>query len=86
MPMVLHYGCVKAITRTEEQKTAMDPIEPLLHERDVSLLTGRSVASLRRDRLLGGGIPYAKLGSLVRYDPHDIREYIARNKRGGEAR
>jgi len=38
---------------------------------------------LRRDRLLGIGIPYIKLTSLVRYDPRDMRAYIERNKRGG---
>jgi hypothetical protein len=60
-------------------------LEQLLDERAVSRLTGRSVPSLRRDRLLGTGFPYIKLHSLVRYDPRDIREYIERNKHGAES-
>lgn len=63
---------------------ANNHLEPLVNERDCALITGRSVASLRRDRLLGVGIPFVKLTSLVRYDPCDIRAHIERNKRGGQ--
>ena len=63
--------------------TANNTLETLLNEHDVARVTGRSVASLRRDRQLGIGIPHVKLTSLVRYDPRDIRNYIERNKRGG---
>ena len=59
-------------------------LEELLNEHDVARITGRSVASLRRDRLLGIGIPHIKLTSLVRYDPRDIRAHLDRNKRGGQ--
>jgi len=55
-------------------------LEALLDEREVSRIVGRSVASLRRDRLLRLGIPFTKLGALVRYDPRDIRAYIDANK------
>jgi hypothetical protein len=58
-------------------------LEPLINEYECSLITGRSVASLRRDRLLGVGIRHVKLTSLVRYDPRDIRAYIEQNKHGG---
>jgi hypothetical protein len=69
----------------ERQKQSAITLEQLLDERGVSCVTGRSVASLRRDRLLRTGIPYVKLGSLVRYDPCDIRDYIERNKRRASA-
>jgi hypothetical protein len=55
-------------------------LEQLLDEREVSRLTGRSVASLRRDRRLKVGIPYIKIGALVRYDPRDILDYLEKNK------
>lgn len=55
-------------------------LDQLLDEREVSRVTGRSVASLRRDRLLGVGIDYYKVGALVRYDPRDVRLYLDRNK------
>lgn len=60
------------------------PLESLLDERAVSQITGVSVATLRRNRLLGKGCPHVKLGSLVRYKPSDLRSYIERNVRGGQ--
>jgi hypothetical protein len=69
--------------QSERGSVASNSLEPLINEYECSLITGRSVASLRRDRLLGVGIPHIKLTSLVRYDPRDIRAYIERNKRGG---
>ena len=58
------------------------PIEPLLNEYQTEKITARKVASLRRDRLLGRGIPYVKLMGLVRYRPSDIRRFIEQNVRG----
>jgi hypothetical protein len=68
---------------SERVSIAQNLLEPLLSEVECSKITGRSVASLRRDRLLRIGIPHVKLMSLVRYDPRDIRDYIERNKRRG---
>jgi hypothetical protein len=56
-------------------------LETLLDEYEFSRITKRSVASVRRDRLLGQGCPYAKLGALVRYRPEDVKAYIERNLR-----
>jgi hypothetical protein len=68
---------------SERISAADNALEPLINEHECSRITGRSVPSLRRDRLLGIGIPFVKLTSLVRYDPNDIRAYIERNRRGG---
>jgi hypothetical protein len=56
-------------------------IEPLLDEYEFSRITGRSVGSARRDRLLGRGCPFIKLGALVRYRPSDVRDYIQQNRK-----
>lgn len=56
-------------------------LEPLLDEVEFSRITGRSVASARRDRLFGRGCPFVKLGALVRYRPSDVRDYIERNRK-----
>jgi hypothetical protein len=56
-------------------------LEKLIDESGLSRLTERSVQSLRRDRMLGRGCPYIKMGRLVRYDPRDVREYLERCKR-----
>jgi hypothetical protein len=68
---------------SERESVASNTLEPLVDEFECSRITARSVPSLRRDRLLGAGIPFIKCGFLVRYDPQDIREYIQRNKHRG---
>src|SRR5882762_2615025 len=73
---------MNAKNAAERQQPSINTLEQLLDETQVSRITGRSVASLRRDRLLGTGIPFVKLHALVRYDPRDIRDYIERNKCG----
>lgn len=73
------------LTSAVERHQPSLTLEELLDEREVSRIVGRSVASLRRDRLLRSGIPWVKLHSLVRYDPRDIREYIERHKHGAES-
>ena len=44
--------------------------EHLFDEHDLARITKRSVASVRRGRLLKKGCPYIKIGSSVRYRPH----------------
>jgi hypothetical protein len=56
-------------------------LEPLLDEYEYARITGRSVASARRDRLLRQGCPFVKLGALVRYRPSDVQAFIERNLR-----
>ncbi len=51
-------------------------LETLLTENEYARITKRSVASVRRDRLLRQGCPYVKLGALVRYRPEDVRAYL----------
>jgi hypothetical protein len=58
-------------------------LEPLLNEREYSRIVRRSLASIRRDRLLGKGCPYIKVGALVRYRPCDIRVFIEKNLQVG---
>ena len=60
------------------------PIEPLVDRRECSRITGRSVPSLDRDRMFGVGIPYIKVGGLIKYSPTDIRDFIQRNRCGGQ--
>jgi hypothetical protein len=60
-----------------ERKNPVDlDLEPLLTEQEYARAIKRSVASVRRDRLLRQGCPYIKLGALVRYRPADIRAHI----------
>lgn len=60
-------------------------IEQLIGERDVARLTGMSLASVRRWRLLRQGPQYMKIGHAVRYSPAAIRQFLATRPTGGEA-
>jgi len=62
------------------------PLEPVVNEHECSRISGRGVGSLRRDRLMNRGIPFVKLGALVRYRPCDIRQFLENNLRGGDGR
>ena len=68
---------------SERASAANHQLEPLLNEHEYAAITGESVATARRNRLLGKGCPFVKLGSLVRYSPSDVRAYIEANRRGG---
>jgi predicted DNA-binding transcriptional regulator AlpA len=57
-----------------------------LNEHDVARITGLSVASVRRWRLLRQGPKYLKLGSAVRYVAGDISAWLATRPTGGEKR
>jgi hypothetical protein len=65
----------------ERESAANLNLESLLTEQKYARITKRSVASVRRDRLLMQGCPYVKLGALVRYRPEDVREHLKRNLR-----
>jgi predicted DNA-binding transcriptional regulator AlpA len=47
-----------------------------LNEREVSLLTGIALSTLRNNRHVGKGIPYSKISKSVRYALKDILDYM----------
>lgn len=51
-------------------------LERLLNEFEVARITGLSVATIRRRRLLGHPPNFVKLGSSVRYKPSAVRDWI----------
>ena len=58
-------------------------IETLLNEHDVARITGLSVASVRRWRLLRQGPKYLKIGAAVRYKAEDISAWLESRPSGG---
>ena len=64
--------------------TANNSIETLLNEHDVARITGLSVASVRRWRLLRQGPKYLKIGAAVRYKPEDVAAWLEARPAGGE--
>jgi predicted DNA-binding transcriptional regulator AlpA len=59
-------------------------IATLLNEHDVARITGLSVASVRRWRLLRQGPKYIKIGAAVRYKSEDISAWLESRPSGGE--
>jgi predicted DNA-binding transcriptional regulator AlpA len=63
--------------------TANSTLEILLNEHDVARMTGLSVASVRRWRLLKQGPKYMKIGASVRYRAEDVRAWLETRPTGG---
>jgi predicted DNA-binding transcriptional regulator AlpA len=63
--------------------TASSSTETLLNEYGVARLTGLSVATVRRWRLLRQGPRYLKLGAAVRYRPEDVAAWLESRPTGG---
>lgn len=55
----------------------------LLNEYDVARITGLSLASVRRWRLLRQGPKYLKIGAAVRYKPESVSEWLESRPTGG---
>ena len=48
----------------------------LLSEKEVAKIYKFNVRTLQRERSLGTGMPYVKLGKRVRYKRSDVEKYI----------
>lgn len=70
----------------KEAKSAVcEALKTLLNEHDIARITGLSVASVRRWRLLRLGPKYLKIGAAVRYKPEDIAAWLESRPSGGQA-
>ncbi|NCD41913.1 MAG: DNA-binding protein [Bacteroidia bacterium] len=47
-----------------------------LTEKEVAALTRLSLSTLRSHRFAGKGLPYAKLGRMVRYSASEVERYM----------
>ncbi len=63
--------------------TANTTLGSLLNEHDVAHITGLSVASVRRWRLLRQGPKYLKIGAAVRYKAEDVSAWLESRPSGG---
>jgi predicted DNA-binding transcriptional regulator AlpA len=70
--------------RSERGNAATSKLETLLNERDVARVTGLSLASVRRWRLLRQGPKYLKINSAVRYRSEDITAWLDSRPTGGD--
>jgi hypothetical protein len=51
-------------------------MERLLTELETSERVNRAVSTLQKDRCVGGGVPFVKVGRQVRYRESDVERYI----------
>jgi hypothetical protein len=51
--------------------------DPLLTDYDLARAIGRARKTLQKDRLRGGGVPFIRVGRLVRYRQSDVAMWIA---------
>jgi predicted DNA-binding transcriptional regulator AlpA len=58
-------------------------LERLITEQDVASITGMSLATVRRWRLLRRGPRYLKIGAAVRYRPEDVAAWLEARPSGG---
>src|ERR1700730_495334 len=59
--------------------------ECLWDEQDTAQFLKSSPSTLRKARMTGGGPPFMKIGSLVRYSPGSVREWCAARARRSTA-
>jgi len=51
-------------------------LDQLLSDRDVERITGRARSTLQQDRVSGVGIPFVRVGRLVRYKQTDVTAFL----------
>jgi hypothetical protein len=70
-------------------------LDPLLSDHDVEKITRRARSTLQKDRVAGTGIPFVRIGRLVRYRQSDVTAFLdalptccstSEITRGGEVR
>ena len=71
-------ACIRTNAPREELPAA------LLNEHDVARITGLSVATIRRWRILRTGPKFLKLNASVRYNPEDLSGWLHSRPYGGE--
>jgi predicted DNA-binding transcriptional regulator AlpA len=52
-------------------------LDRLLSDRDVEKITGRARSTLQKDRVSGSGIPFIRIGRLVRHRQSDVDAFLA---------
>jgi len=51
-------------------------LDPLLSDHQVEKITGRARSTLQKDRVAGTGIPFVRIGRLVRYRQSAVAAYL----------
>lgn len=60
----------------------MNTLKKLLCEKEVETIYGLNSRTLQRERTVGSGIPYHKIGRRVKYHVEDIEKYLKQCKVG----
>jgi len=71
---------------SDSMATGNSTLEQLLTDHDVARLTGFSVTTVKKWRLLKRGPKYLRIGASVRYDPRDVAAWLKSRPTGGGQR
>ncbi|MGQ0444733.1 MAG: helix-turn-helix transcriptional regulator [Beijerinckiaceae bacterium] len=58
----------------------------LIREHEMAALLSKSLSSMRRLRIAGGGPPFIRVGGSIRYDLAAFEKFLALNNRETQAR
>lgn len=56
------------------------PLSALFSQETVGAILNCSLATIERDRWIGAGIPFVKIGRMVRYRKKDIHDWLEKHK------
>lgn len=56
------------------------PSSALFSQETVAAILDCSLATIERDRWIGSGIPFVKIGRLVRYRKSDIQDWLMQHR------
>jgi hypothetical protein len=71
---------MNALRLTRQRGQVMDINRMYISEKEVSLLTGRALSTLRNDRFHRKGLPYVKISRSVRYSYDDVITFMENRK------
>ena len=54
----------------------LDTLPPVLDENELSPVIRRAVSTIQKDRLIGGGVPFIRIGRQVRYRRSDVIAWL----------
>lgn len=67
-----------------KRKEKMTEGKKFLRRKELSAITGLSVAYFKRAAVVGGGPPYSKIGKAVIYSTVDVENWLESRKMGAQ--
>jgi excisionase family DNA binding protein len=72
LPLAVHWNREMA-----DHQNSSVRADRLIDDHELATITGRKRSTIQKDRLHGGGIPFVRIGRLVRYRMSDVSAWMA---------